>query len=149
MINMPLSSFFKIFILLGLSFGLSHLWANVKTNQDQAVELSTAGKFSLTDPIKKMCSQLETKFQEYNWGAPLCENFNWNHIRNSNLGTPLIWTVFGDENSDAAKANTTLILCGVHGDEITPIKFCWDLMNELNINKMSHDKLIVIAPLVA
>ena len=146
---MPLSSFFKLLTILLLNFWFSSLLANDKNTQIQAGESATTTKVPLTDPIKKMCSQLETKFQEYSWGAPLCENFNWNHVRNSNLGTPLIWTVFGDENSEMAKANTTLILCGVHGDEITPIKFCWDLMNELSASSTHKDKLIVIAPIVA
>ena len=105
--------------------------------------------YPLTEPIKKYCDNLGTKFATYKWGDVGCENYNWNHVRNSNLGTPLIWTVFGDENSLTAKENTTLVLCGVHGDEITPVKFCWDLMNELKNNHSFHDKLIVIAPLVA
>ena len=45
--------------------------------------------------------------------------------------------------------NTTLILCGVHGDEITPIKFCYDIMKHVESNKKFYsEKLIVIAPIV-
>ena len=85
----------------------------------------------------------------YKWGDVTCENYNWNHVRNSNLGTPLIWTVFGDENSPTARENTTVIMCGVHGDEITPVKFCWDLINEFKNNHTFQDKLIVVVPLVS
>jgi len=102
----------------------------------------------LTQDILKFCDKLEKKFTQYNWGKPQCENFKWNHVRNSNLGTPLIWTVFGEENSPAA-TNTTIVLCGVHGDEITPVKFCWDLMNELKNHHTFKDKLVVVVPLVA
>jgi protein MpaA len=102
----------------------------------------------LTAPVQGFCKELEKKFEQYDWGKTQCENFKWNHVRNSNLGTPLIWTVFGEENSTASQ-NTTIVLCGVHGDEITPIKFCWDLMNELKANHTFQDKLVVIAPLVA
>lgn len=104
--------------------------------------------YPLTGPVAKFCSDLGSQFSTYKWGEPRCEDFNWNHVRNSNLGTPLIWTVFGEEKSEAAN-NTTLILCGVHGDEITPIKFCWDLMRELKNNHTFKDKLVVVAPLVA
>jgi protein MpaA len=137
---MRLSCFIKIIFYSVLTIHHNFTLANDK---------NLVTSIPLSDPIKKMCTQLESKFQDYQWGKPLCENFNWNHVRNSNMGTPLIWTVFGDENSETAKANTTLILCGVHGDEITPIKFCWDLMNELSANSNHKDKLIVIAPIVA
>lgn len=105
--------------------------------------------YPLTDPVKKFCMNLGDKFSAYKWGEVGCENYNWNHVRSSHVGTPLIWTVFGDENSILAKANVTLVLCGVHGDEITPVKFCFDLMNELKNNHTFADKLIVVAPLVA
>lgn len=103
----------------------------------------------LTEPVKKFCNKLGDKFAQYSWGATACENYHWNHIRNSSIGTPLIWTVFGDENSVTAKENVTLVMCGVHGDEITPVKFCWDLLNELKNNHTFVDKIVVVAPLVA
>jgi protein MpaA len=102
----------------------------------------------LTPAIQQFCQQLQKKFNQYSWGKTSCEDFPWNHVRNSNLGTPLIWTVFGEEKSKA-KDNTTIILCGVHGDEITPVKFCWDLMYELKNNHTFDDKLVIVAPLVA
>jgi protein MpaA len=104
--------------------------------------------FPLSAEVKKFCSNLKEKFREYKWEVPECEKFNWNHVRNSNLGTPLIWTVFGDEETDAVK-NATLVMCGVHGDEITPVKFCWDLIKELKENHTFKDKLVIVAPLVA
>jgi protein MpaA len=99
-------------------------------------------------PIKAFCEQLKGKFEEYKWGDPECESYQWHHIRNSNLGTPLMWLTFGEESTEAAK-NTTIIMCGVHGDEITPVKFCWDLIRELKANHKFKDKLVIVAPLVA
>lgn len=135
MVTMSLSRFFLAFASI---FPLVHA----------QVEAPKA-PFPLTDPVKKFCESLGTKFNAYKWGEVGCENYNWNHVRNSNLGTPLIWTVFGDENDPMAKDNTTLVLCGVHGDEITPVKFCWDLMHELKNNHIFKDKVVVVAPLVA
>jgi murein peptide amidase A len=97
--------------------------------------------------IIHLCSELDKKFLHYNWGKSDCENDSWNFVRKSAKGFPLVWRLFGDENS-ASLNNTTLILCGVHGDEITPIKFCWDLMNELRQGQQFSDKLIIVAPLV-
>lgn len=112
--------------------------------------LSALAQSPLTPAVANFCQKLDHKFKEYNWGEPRCEDFQWNHVRNSNLGTPLIWVTFGEEAPPASE-NTTLVLCGVHGDEITPVKFCWDLMRELknNPNHQYKDKQIVIAPLVA
>lgn len=104
--------------------------------------------YPLSEEVKKVCSKLEDKFKTYRWGEAHCQYFDWINVRKTHVGTPLIWTTFGEENSPAA-ANTTLVLCGVHGDEITPIKFCWDLMRELKSNHSFNDKMVVVAPLVS
>jgi protein MpaA len=124
------------------------LFASIIPLVNSQVEAPKA-PYLLTDPVKKYCDILGSKFLAYKWGEVGCENYNWNHVRNSNLGTPLIWTVFGDENSPTARENTTVIMCGVHGDEITPVKFCWDLINEFKNNHTFQDKLIVVVPLVS
>jgi len=121
----------------------------IANNQESLPIIPTLQTFELTDQMQMICSKLDSKFETYGWGKTDCQNYKWNHVRNSNLGTPLLWTVFGDESSEKAKENTTLVLCGVHGDEITPVKFCWDLLNQLRKENKFEDKLIVVAPLVA
>lgn len=111
------------------------------------VGAQTSEPIQLAPGPEAFCSELSKKFQEYKWGEPRCELFQWINIRKSAKGTPLVWTAFGEEKTPAAE-NTTLVLCGVHGDEITPIKFCWDLMNELRANHSFSDKMVVVAPLV-
>ncbi len=103
----------------------------------------------LSAPLKGYCSYLKKQFERYKWSEPECEGIKWNHVRSSKLGTPLVWTTFGDETNAVAAENTTIIMCGVHGDEITPVKFCWDLMKELKNNHTFTDKLVIVAPLVA
>lgn len=112
-------------------------------------EILTPSPAQLTEPVKKFCDVLRGKFSEYKWGDPQCDQYQWNNVRNSDAGTPLIWTVFGDEKSESAMANTTIVLCGVHGDEITPVKFCWDLIKELKASNNFKDRVVVVAPLVA
>lgn len=112
-------------------------------------EASKETTYPLTDSIKSFCQKLDDKFSEYKWGPVECEKTNWINVRKSALGTPLIWTTFGTEGSEAAQENTTLVLCGVHGDEITPVKFCWDLIRELQGPGYSYsDKMIIVVPLV-
>lgn len=101
--------------------------------------------------IKKYCAKMDRYFKKYRWGKSHCEKFSWNHVRNSYWGNPIPWFIFGNEEEHIKKAkNSTMILCGVHGDEITPIKFCFDILNNLRKNpEVIKDNLIVIAPLVA
>lgn len=111
-------------------------------------QTTTPLTYPMNDAVKMVCDKLEDKFKAYKWGEAHCEYFEWINVRKTKAGTPLIWTTFGEEKS-AAAANTTLVLCGVHGDEITPVKFCWDLMRELKSNHTFHNKMVVVAPLVS
>ena len=105
--------------------------------------------FPIPAKLKNYCDALDAKFQKYKWGTAECDKTKWINVRRSARGTPLIWTTFGEEHSPGAKENTTLVLCGVHGDEITPVKFCWDLIKELKKDIYKFDnKMVVIAPLV-
>ena len=109
--------------------------------------LSSVHAAELSPALKSFCKNLDAKFKEYEWGGSGCDQLNWSHVRSSKVGTPLIWITFGDEKSAAAD-NTTILMCGVHGDEITPVKFCFDMIKELQTQTFS-DKVVVIAPLVA
>jgi protein MpaA len=130
-------------IFLNLIMAMALLPAAWGQNEANAKPAET-----LTPALKSFCDKLQGKFNDYHWGNHECDKYKWNHVRNSNLGTPLVWITFGEEKTPAAE-NTTLILCGVHGDEITPVKFCWDLMKELQEHHTFKDKLVIVAPLVA
>lgn len=100
--------------------------------------------------VKKYCKKIDQYFTKYKWGKSHCEDYSWNHVRNSYLGHPIVWHIMGDEQlHKVTPQNTTLILCGVHGDEITPIKFCFDILRDLkHTPEVVKDKLVVIAPIV-
>lgn len=104
-----------------------------------------------TTKVKAYCEKVDQYFKKYNWGSSQCQNFQWNHVRNSFWGTPIVWHVYGDEaRVKTHPERTTMILCGVHGDEITPVKFCFDLLNDLEKHpEVLQDNLVVIAPIVA
>ncbi len=132
-----------IFILLSLSFALN-----------------AAEGTNLTPALSKYCKKLDERFKKYGWDKSSCESFEWIHVRNSVLGDPLIWTVFGDardeEKPSFKQKDVAIIMCGVHGDEITPIKFCFDIMNYLKaaysdpeiVKKDFTNKVVIVAPLV-
>lgn len=103
-----------------------------------------------TDKVSKYCDKIDTYFEKYKWGKSECNHYEWNHVRSSFWGNPIIWYVFGNEEEHKKKQkNTTLILCGVHGDEITPIKFCFDILKDLAANPSIYgEDLVILAPIV-
>jgi protein MpaA len=101
--------------------------------------------------IVDYCQELITPyFSKYNWNENICLSTKWLHHRNSVNGTPLLWTVFGNEKERTHLTNTTIVLCTVHGDEIVPTKFCFDLIEHLKQNPdlIKENDLVVIAPVV-
>lgn len=113
-----------------------------------------------TPALKNYCEKLDKSFKKFGWEKSQCEEFKWEHYRNSVLGDPLMWTTFGDvsdENEPSFKGkDVTIVMCGVHGDEITPVKFCFDLMYYLReayadperVKKDFNNKVVLVAPLV-
>lgn len=112
--------------------------------------------------IVKFCEKLESSFKKYKWEKSQCDQFLWYHHRNSIKNDPLMWTAFGDVTDEEAETfkdkDVTIVMCGVHGDEITPVKFCFDLMyylkekySDINNTKEGgefHNKVVLISPLV-
>lgn len=103
----------------------------------------------LTPALKKWCARTDAEFARYRWGKSRCEEFDWHHVRSSVDGHPIAWAVFGDE-ANLDKKNVTLILCGTHGDEITPIKFCYDILYDLKDFTWDwSERVVVVAPIVS
>jgi protein MpaA len=114
----------------------------------------------LTPALTKFCKKMDDRFKKYGWEKSECESYEWNTFRNSVQGDPLTWTVFGDvsdeEKPTFKQKDVALIMCGVHGDEITPIKFCFDIMKHLKasyadpeiVKKDFANKIVLVAPVV-
>jgi len=111
--------------------------------------------------LAQYCKKLQKNFTKYGWGKSSCENYPWKFVRTSVNGDPLLWRTFGRYSDQPEKTETTLIMCGVHGDEITPIKFCYDIIDylekvsrgEVKDNKGGEfvnleGKYVIVAPLV-
>lgn len=109
-----------------------------------------------TPALAKFCKKIDKEFVRYHWFDSQCDSFKWLHVRNSVLGDPLIWAVFGNEELLTVKPlNVTMIMCGIHGDEITPVKFCFDILHYLyklektpEGQKRLEDNLVVVVPIV-
>ncbi len=148
-----------VLILFSVLFTCTvHLHA--QTPAPVAVEVAPVANPEQTPAIKNYCEKLEKSFKRFGWEKSQCETFKWNHYRNSVLGDPLMWTVFGDVSDEELPSfkdkDVTIVMCGVHGDEITPVKFCFDLMYYLRdayadpekVKGEFHNKVVLVSPLV-
>lgn len=135
------------------------LSVNAQTTPVGALNIPPATADGMTPAIKSYCEKLDASFKKFGWDKTQCEDFKWNHYRNSVLGDPLMWTVFGDVSDEDLPSfkdkDLTIVMCGVHGDEITPVKFCFDLMYYLRsayaqpeLAKEFKNKVVLISPLV-
>jgi protein MpaA len=95
--------------------------------------------------IEDFCNKLRKEFKRYSWEQAPCNEVEWQSDLKTELGHPLLYTSFG------TGSNTTLILGGVHPDELTPIPLAFRLARHLKNNPLIYkDKEIhvIIAPLV-
>ena len=98
--------------------------------------------------IQSFCSQLATTYATFKW-KPAEEgcgtgNVPWRSQLRSHGGSPLIYAEFGKGPS------TTLILGGVHPDELTPIPLVFKFASHLNDNPslIPDGSRVIVAPLV-
>ncbi|MEK6624146.1 MAG: succinylglutamate desuccinylase/aspartoacylase family protein, partial [Bdellovibrionota bacterium] len=100
--------------------------------------------------LDRYCDKMDQSFKKYGWGDSGCRFYNWLHVRNSVLGDALPWVVFGPVSNNITQGReTTVIFCGIHGDEITPVKFCFDILSHIKANQeLYQNRTVVVAPLV-
>ena len=95
--------------------------------------------------IEHFCKSVEIHFDKFKWDKNPCGSVKWQADLISGSGHPLIYTVFGEGEK------TTLLLGGVHPDELTPIpiafRFARHLQQHPNQVKSTGAR-VIIAPLV-
>jgi len=134
--------FFIIFLLYtSLSFANEFSFFNINSplKKENKLIIKTEKEIQL----ENFCNKTNEYFKKYNWGNSNCSSYNFKHKLTSIQNNPLIYTTIGNINAK----ERFLIMCGVHGDEITPIKFCFDLLK--NIENKLDDIFIIIAPMVS
>ncbi len=142
-------------VALTLSCAVPQVPVPVAKKSKKAQEIERA-EIQGDTSVREYCREIEQSFQRYGWGRSGCRGRTWLAYRQTSVqGRPLAFQIFGDwaqKQRHPREVNTTLILCAVHGDEVTPVKFCYDILNFLQ-NRQRHQlslehSLVVVAPLV-
>jgi len=101
--------------------------------------------------IIDICSEVDFIYKKLSWEKSPCLSLPWKYDFISELGKPLIYWEYssGNANDELEKKNTTIILGGVHADELTPIHMAFRIAQTLHDNPMTYrDVRVIIAPLV-
>ncbi len=94
--------------------------------------------------IATFCADVEAQFKHWGWSDKPCDGVAWRADLKTRGGRPLIYAEFG-----SGKA-TTLLLGGVHPDELTPVPIAFRIARHLaeNAGVAGQDVRVIVAPLV-
>lgn len=100
--------------------------------------------------LRTFCKNLDARFKNFGWDKSGCADAPWLFDRMSESGNPLMyWEFRSDKFDNSLFQTTTLVLGGVHPDEITPVYLAFKLAEELSKNPdMYKSRRVIIAPLV-
>lgn len=95
--------------------------------------------------IKGLCSKLAARFHKFQWTEDPCGKVAWKADFISKEGQPLIYADFGNP-----KGGTTLLLGGVHPDELTPIPIAFRAARYFaeHPELLADGARVIVAPLV-
>jgi len=99
----------------------------------------------VAEKIEAFCDEVRAHYRRYNWKEEPCHDLEWRADLRSTNNHPLIYAVFGSGH------HTTLVLGGVHADEITPVPISFRFAKYLKDNPRifeSKDLRVVVAPMV-
>jgi protein MpaA len=94
--------------------------------------------------VQEFCAQVRSYYKRYKWAEDPCGKVKWKADLRTKDGHPLIYAEFGRGNE------TTLLLGGVHGDELTPMHLAFRMARYLDEHPeaVADDAHVVLAPLV-
>ena len=126
------------FICQSTAFGST---PNLSVNSDNEI-------VKVSPKIKKFCNRFNKRIKRYKWRHIICnpKTWIWEEKYITPKGYPLVYQIFEHGNPKS----TTLIMCGVHGDELPSSYQCIHLVRDILFDnpKKYADSKIIIAPLV-
>ncbi len=128
----------KILPILGMPLTLFQV---LKDDQDKEV----------LKKIVDVCERVDYVYKKLLWGKSSCLSLPWQYDYVSEMGKPLIYWEYSSTNysPEIEKKNTTIILGGVHADELTPIHMAFKIAQTIHDNpNLYSNSRVIIAPLV-
>lgn len=102
--------------------------------------------------IRALCEKVDETYRHLKWGTSPCQELPWRFSRSSEKGEPLVYLEFDSREPQPPEAHrdeTTLVLGGVHPDEVTPIHLAFQFARELfHHPEIYRNRRVVVAPLV-
>lgn len=103
---------------------------------------------SLTDMAREnFCRDVDALYKKQLWGRkPICRAVPWKIFGWSVQGRPLLYF----EKGEAVSANTTLLQCTIHGDELPSLAMCLNFIQEVTEgkNKLPVGSRIIVQPVL-
>ncbi|MES2614261.1 MAG: M14 family zinc carboxypeptidase [Bdellovibrionota bacterium] len=128
----------KVLPILGMPVNLFQIFQEERENK-------------ILKNIVDVCARVDYVYKKLVWGESPCLSLPWKYDYVSELGKPLLYWEYSSGNvaDDFEKKNTTVILGGVHADEVTPIHMAFKVAKTLHDNPETYrDVRVIIAPLV-
>ncbi|HLE11083.1 MAG: hypothetical protein A2504_01700 [Bdellovibrionales bacterium RIFOXYD12_FULL_39_22] len=105
-------------------------------------------KANIDKNLVDFCNIFNAKIKQYNWNKIVCnpKTWQWDKKYITPKGNPLVYQAFLHNPT----SSTTLILCGVHGDELPSSYQCIHLVRDIVFDNpaLYKNSNVVIAPLV-
>lgn len=100
--------------------------------------------------IADLCQRVDLTYKKLNWGKSPCFSVPWKYDYVSENGNPLIyWDFVSDAMDEDQKKNITVVLGGVHPDELTPVHLAFQFAEALQKNpELYANSHVIVAPLV-
>jgi len=102
--------------------------------------------------IGELCDRIDSRYRSLGWGKSPCSTLPWTYDRVSEQGNPLIyWDYSGLTwgTGELPNDESTLVLGGVHPDELTPINLAFRFAQALQKDAaLFAQHRVVVAPLV-
>ena len=109
-------------------------------------------RFTQAQMISQFCERLAQAYKKYGWRDCPCSELNWTFAYRSEMGHPLLYWEYVDEEAargSTSRLQTTLILGGVHPDELTPIHLAFEFAKALHEEPWRYkNSRVIVAPLV-
>jgi len=132
-INIPLS----LLNISGIPFTSFHVLNDIQRARSQK-------------QIADLCQRVDLTYKKLNWGKSPCFSVPWKYDYVSENGNPLIyWDFVSDAMDEDQKKNITVVLGGVHPDELTPVHLAFQFAEALQKNpELYANSHVIVAPLV-